>query len=703
MRAAVRRDVLAVTIAAFAVASLVPPAIIAQTSAAQTAGAAPAPPVIAFPAEGVTLEEAVRLALAHAPQIALERAGMQFQEGVAQEQQGAFDVTLDGTLNYEYRQQELPETRKQTEQENRTDLTDAITLSREDYDRAQALIRQLQVVRNASPGAGQAAAITAIDPDIGAQLQTLDLLIAGQADAAIRNQLFTIRQNYIDRKVAEANEAAGLAVEGFQLAEKRLVDIGAAPNDEVFINASFDLQLSRRLRYGIVLAPFTTGQFEHTNYKGKLQSADFGGKGLEDLYTFKAGVSAVVPLARGRGGDATGALERATRLEAQASRSALRHAITESVLDTVSAYWRLKAAQGAMDVARQSLTLQEQLLELTRAAITAGEVPGADLARAQAAEARARARLFDTERSFHEARVNLAIVIGVAVSDDDRSLPRVRDEFPPIAADTPPAAAPTPAPTPGPDTQPPGASAPPILGPADASKLVTAADTRRADLESATLRERAAQASARGAETDKRSRLDVVSETYMSAVDEKKIANTIDRWVGPSQSLRLEFEHPFGNNTAEGRYAQRRAEASQRLIDTQDLRRQIQLAVVRTTMQVRQAAGRVEQSRLGVDASQRTTDAEIERFRSGEATLIDTLITEQQLVDARLALVSAQADLATFIAQLRFETGTLVRFTDLQPMVIDADLQTLPGPETWAPPAPPAAAPRSPKNEGSRP
>lgn len=721
------------TIATIAAVSLATHVILAQAPSprAHAQPQAPTPPVIAFPVEGLTLQEAVRLTLAHAPRIALERAEVQFQDGVAQEQQGAFDVTLDGTLNYEYRQQQLPETRKQTEQENRTDLTDAITLSREDYNRAQALIQQLQVVRNASPGAGQAAAITAIDADIGAQLQTLDLLIAGQTDAAVRDQLFTIRQNYIDRKVVEANEAAGLAVAGFQLAEKRLTDIGAAPDDEVFINASYDFQLSRRLRNGIVLAPFTTGQFEHTNYKGKAQSSDFGGKGLEDLYTLKAGVSAVVPLARGRGKDATGALERASRLEAQASRSALRHSIAETVLDTVSAYWRLKAAQGAMEVARQSLTLQQQLLELAQAAINAGELPAADLARSQAGEARARARLFDTERSFHEARVNLAIVIGVAVSDDDRSLPRVRDDFPavaggaiainalpPIDAASAPAAPDLAAAAPGapaPQTQPQPAEAPqpggsifapslPGLGPADASKLVTAADARRADLDSATLRERAAQASARGAETDKRSRLDVVSETYVSAIDEKQISNTVDRWVGPSQSVRLELEHPFGNNIREGRYAQRRAELSQRLIDQQDLRRQIQLAVVRTTMQVRQASGRLEQSRLGMEASQRTTQAEIERFRSGEATLIDTLLTEQQLVDARLALVSAQADLATFVAQLRFETGTLVRFTDLDPMVIDADLQTLPGPESWATPSPspPPSGPRPPKPEGAR-
>ena len=661
----------------------------------------------------------MRLTLAHSPQIALERAGMQFQEGVAQEQQGAFDVTLDGTLNYEYRQQELPETRKQTEQENRTDLTDAITLNREDYDRAQALIRQLQVVRNASPGAGQAAAITAIDPDIGAQLQTLDLLIAGQTDAAIRDQLFTIRQNYIDRKVAEANEAAGLAVDGFQLAEQRLVDIGAAPDDEVFINASFDLQLSRRLRNGIVLAPFTTGQFEHTNYKGKPQSADFGGKGLEDLYTFKAGVSAVVPLARGRGGDATGALERASRLEAQASRSALRHAITESVLETVSAYWRLKAAQGAMDVARQSLTLQEQLLELTRAAINAGELPAADLARSQAGEARARARLFDTERSFHEARVNLAIVIGVAVSDDDRSLPRVRDEFPPIAGgDTADERAARSARRAGTGRrgsrpravrrqdrqQPPSASAPPS---ARARGCVEARDRRRFPPRRSRIRDaartrRAGECAGSGDGQALAARCGRARPTCPRSTRRRSPTRSIAGWdrvrvCVSSSSIRS------ATTSAEGRYAQRRAELSQRLIDAQDLRRQIQLAVVRTTMQVRQAAGRLEQSRLGVEASQRTTDAEIERFRSGEATLIDTLMTEQQLVDARLALVSAQADLATFVAQLRFETGTLVRFTDLHPMVIDADLQTLPGPETWATPPPPPAAPRPRRTRESRP
>jgi outer membrane protein TolC len=675
---------------------------------------APRAPVITFAADGITLAEAVRLALEHSPQIALQRAGQQFQEGVAQEEQGFFDITLSGTLDYEYRQQELPETRKQTEQEKRTDLQDAIAIGRKDYERAQTLIRQLEVVRNASPGAGQARAVSAIDPDIGAQLETLDLLIAGQPDAATREQLFTIRQNFITRKVADATAAARTAVEGFAGAEQRLIEIGGAPDDEVFINASYDVQLSKRLRNGIVLSPYSTGRLESTNYKGKQQSSDFGGKGLRDLYTFQTGVSSVLPLARGLGASATGAFERAARLEADASRSAVRHQIAATVLETVNAYWRLKQAQVAVDVARDSLSLQAKLLELTKAAIDAGELPAADLARSQAAEARTRARLFDSERGLHEARVNLAIVIGVAVGDDYRTLPLVRDEFPAIgpAADAPVppastegtlvAGAPTqPGAAPQTSTAPQPANVPPpVIAPADAVKMVTEAGTRRMDLVSAAMRERAAQASERGAETDKRPRLDLVNDFYATAIDEGSVGNTLDRWVGPSDSLRLEFEYPFGNNAAEGRYAQRRAERSQRAIEAGDLRRQIQLAVIRTTEQVRQASGRLEQSRLGVDASQKTTDAEVERFRAGDATLIDTLITEQQLVDARLAFAAAQADLAAFLAQLRFETGTLVRFTDLNPLVIETDLRTLPGPETWQP-QPPTTQPPPPPPPGA--
>ena len=53
-------------------------------------------------------------------------------------------------------------------------------------------------------------------------------------------------------------------------------------------------------------------------------------------------------------------------------------------------------------------------------------------------------------------------------------------------------------------------------------------------------------------------------------------------------------------------------------------------------------------------------DADVERYRTGDATLIDTVLTQQQQTEAMLTLVAARAQLAHLVAQLRFQTGTLV-------------------------------------------
>ncbi len=610
------------------------------------------PPIVQFPEGGISLAEAVRLTLQHDPAIKLQQATHRFQQGVAQEQQGAFDTTLTGRLFYEYRLQELPESRKEIERDRRTNLQEVIDLNREDHQRAQALLTQLNAVRNAPPGAGQAQAVSAIDPDIGAQLQALDLLINSQPDANVRNQLFTLRQDFITRTIADTEAGARGFIEGFQTAEQRLADIGATPNDEVFYNGGFDVQVGRRLRNGITISPFVSGQVEGSNYRDKPRSSDFGGKGLEDLYTFKAGVSAVVPLARGRGADAAGAFEKAARIEADASELAVRHQASVSVLNTVRAYWGLRAAQAAADAAQRSVTLQGRLVELSRASIDAGEMAQIELSRAQAAQASATARLRDTERGLHEARVALAMAIGVAAGEDDRTLPRASDGFP---------------------TPPEGDLAAGVV-----SVMASDAGTLRQDLKSAQLAQEAGRVLARSARTDMRPRFDVVNDTWISAIDERSAGNALDRWVGPSTNLRLELERPFGNNTFRGRYAQREAEARQRQVDAWDLQRQVKLGVIRSAQSVQQARGRVEEARAAVEAYQQTTDAEIERFRAGESTLIDTILTDTQYVDAQNTLAAAEAELASLIAELRFESGLLVSFKERQPIVNERDLITVP-------------------------
>ena len=92
------------------------------------------------------------------------------------------------------------------------------------------------------------------------------------------------------------------------------------------------LQFSKLFRTGIQVAPFVDFTSEGSNFKGKERKAEFGGKGLNDLYTTRVGSDFLLPLMRGRGGDAIAAGERAATIEAQAGTLDVEHQRAASIL-----------------------------------------------------------------------------------------------------------------------------------------------------------------------------------------------------------------------------------------------------------------------------------------------------------------------------------------------------------------------------------
>ncbi len=610
----------------------------------------PAPRV--FPTSGITLDAAVQLALELNPDIAIARAELSRAQGAALEQQGLFDTRVWGRLFYEYRQQELTRTIRDQEQERRTDMTDALNAARRDYDRLQELSRLLGIVRAAAPGAPQVNAIGAISPDVASQIKALDVLIAGQANASVRTQLRTIRDEFIDRTIADASEGAARAIDGFQEGEDRLRRLGTTPNDEVIYNGGFEFNVSRLLRAGLNFTPFMNGRVDGDNYKGKRHEEDDGGKGIDDLYTFRAGLTTEVPLGRGRGASATAAFERASARESEAARFDLQFRLSSVVNDTVASYWELRGAMGSRDAIAAQVERQVRLVELTQAAIKAGEQPQVELARVQASEARARGRLRDAERILMDARVSLATVLGVAADERDTTLPLAADPFPEVPPDAPL------------DTP---------------TALASAAASARADQQAAEQRQLAGEALETGARADMRPKLDLRNSIWFTGLAERSAGDALDRWVGPSTDLQLEFERPFGNNEARGRHAQRQAEARQRQIDAGRSAREIGLNVLGVAESVALARARVTHARDAVAAYEQTGTAEVERFRAGESTLIDVILTEAQQTDALLALVAAEQELNTLIARLRFESGTLIRVDrQLQARFLPGDLVSIP-------------------------
>jgi outer membrane protein TolC len=269
---------------------------------------------------------------------------------------------------------------------------------------------------------------------------------------------------------------------------------------------------------------------------------------------------------------------------------------------------------------------------LTQKLITAGDLPGVELARAQAAQSRAQAQLAEAERQFKEARVALATAMGVSVTSEDASLPRASDAFPAI----------------------------PAGAPQQSVALIPDALQRRQDLGAANKREEAGRTLQDTASTNLRSRYDLVGSTWYTALEERTIARAIDRWVGPSATLELQVERPFGKNLARGQLAQRQADLRARQITAADVQRQIGLGVVQASSSLPDAIARVRQAQASVGFYEQIVKAEFQRFESGDATLIDTVLMEQQQTESQLSLLAAQRQLGRLIAQLRYETATLL-------------------------------------------
>jgi outer membrane protein TolC len=617
-------------------------------------GAAPeAPPVLNFSPDGLSLEEALRLTLRHEPNIQLSAASADRLAGFAQEQAGVFDTTITGGIEYSYRVQELTEARKQDERNKRERLDEFIRTAGPDTEATAQTVTLLRQILGLPPGseAQQIAELERLSPNLAAQVKVLNALIAStpaQADQlrTIRNDFLRTAGDQFDRSLVDQRET-------LRRARLNREDLGDAPDDEVFKNTRAKLQFSKLFHNGIQVAPFVDFSAEGSNFKGKERKAEFGGKGINDLYTTRVGSDFLLPLMRGRGGDAIAAGERAATIEAQAGTLDVEHQRATSVLRTAQAYWELRAAQESLAILERSATRQGDLLKSTTALVNGGELARVELARSQAGEARARSRVLDARQRLYDARVELAAALGVATNGNETTLPTAaKDPFP---------------------AAPDAASLQPWIG-------ATATAGQRRDLEAAQRREEAAVILQRNAVTELQPRLDLAASLFYTALGEvgdvatedfdldgrpvyrrDGFGEAFDRWVGPSFTLSLQYEKPMGNNGAKGRLAAREAERRTRAIETADLRRQVRLGVGRTAAALFETIGRLQQTQAASKYYDQTITGELSRFRAGEATLINTIQTEQQATETDLANIAAQQAVANLLAELRFESGTLVQ------------------------------------------
>ena len=603
----------------------------AGSKPAPPAGQRDAAPVMQFPAQGISLDEAIRITLEHDPVLQRRRADVQFAQGFAQELRGVFDYTFRANADYTRRVQELSEAAKEAEREKRENLQNFINDNIGLRDEVRRLGPLMNQIATAPPGSVPLDEIARINPTVASTLGVLDQLIVTETNAASRTQLLNLRADFLADVVGELDVDLESLETQFVDAETELRNIGDAPVDEFFVDARGRVSLDKLFRSGIFMSPYFETDFMSTNFVGKDRAAEVGGKAFPDQLRFAAGIDFNLPLRRNRGVVGTAAAERAAAIDLDAARLSLNHEASSRALATTEAYWDLRAAQDLVDIATRSLKFQDEALASTRQLIAAQQIAAIEEARALASRARVQSQLEDAERRLIETRVQLAIVMGVLVSNDPNTLPRAADPFP-------------------------GPSAEPQVIPG----LIDQAMAQRQDLSAAEKNVQAGEVLLAGARRNLAARLDFNGGTWFTALGEGKGSESYDRWVGPSGRIGFDYEKPFGNNVQQGQLAQTEANSALRRIDQIDLERQIRLNVIEAAGSLQQAAARLEQAQASVGHYDRTIESMMRLLASGNARLIDALTTQEQQIDAMLQVVAAQHELALRQARLRYETGSMV-------------------------------------------
>jgi outer membrane protein TolC len=181
-----------------------------------------------------------------------------------------------------------------------------------------------------------------------------------------------------------------------------------------------------------------------------------------------------------------------------------------------------------------------------------------------------------------------------------------------------------------------------------------------------------------GALTLLRPRLDFSGRISANTIAETSLSKTVDGWVAPGWQAGLQFEKQVGNNAAKGRVLQAEADLAQRTINASDLDRNIKANVVSLVASVKTAGEQVARLDEAVRLYGQTIDAETERYRGGQSSLLDTIVTQDLQTNALITWAGARQQLASLLAKLRFETGTLVESRGDLNVVRSEDLVTVP-------------------------
>jgi outer membrane protein len=392
---------------------------------------------------------------------------------------------------------------------------------------------------------------------------------------------------------------------------------------------SAGVTLEKTLRNGLVLSTTVSS----TRTDGTTNAFNRWASQNQGLISFNL----TVPLLRNAGLSAAIG-ERASELEWRAAREDLRLVVAKNVLGAANAYWGLIAARKNLLIAREGEAGMTRLLEDTRKLIAADELPAAEVNLIQASLAERRSARIAAEMAVLQARQSLGALMGLDYAEVERL--EVDGDFPPLSQDVPE----QPVPMPGVREQ--------VL-------------LRRPDLVASRLRRDAAQARIDVARDGLRPQLNLALGAGMAGLSEGAAGSNFygalrENATSPNTSVILTYQWAFGNNAAEGVLAQRVAAHDTAAINHESLVRTVGLALESAYAGLVRSAQQLKASTESVAIYQLSLENEKTKNRLGTSTILNVLNVNDSLRNARLAQVNNHLNYLTSLANLCYETGTLV-------------------------------------------
>ncbi len=321
----------------------------------------------------------------------------------------------------------------------------------------------------------------------------------------------------------------------------------------------------------------------------------------------------------------------------------LRHVAAQTVLDAAAAYWSYKAAVEQHRQLADAEARTRKLIKETKELIDKGEVPAANIIQLKAHLADKRSQTEDAEQKVIAARFQLGLAMGLNEAEIGKLGPP-RDEFPRLTGE------------PSEETWQKALPA-----------FIQESILRRDDHRSSLAKEESLMILAEAAKLNLKSKLDLDLQVGYSGVDDGPdvdvlLADFVQNVPGANFLIGLSYQWPLDNNAAKGELVQQRSALRRQILSRQDLGRRIGAQVTLALTEMRKNWQQLEAAREAVELYQRAVEVERKKNRLGESTLIDVMDMEDRLTAAWTQLVTTESQVADSLAQLRFQSGTILKY-----------------------------------------